>query len=623
MTDSFLFQAFIYLLAAVIAVPIAKRLGLGSVLGYLLAGVAIGPFGLNLAGGAKDVMHFAEFGVVMMLFLIGLELKPALLWRMRGPILGMGGLQMLATSLAVLAVASLAGRPWRESLAVGLIVAMSSTAIILQTLAEKNLLKTRGGQSCFSVLLFQDIAVIPLLALLPLLAVQTGHATGAEHITKPLANLPVWAQALATFGAVAIIVAGGRWLLRPIFRFIATTKLREAFTSATLLLVIGIALLMEFVGLSAALGTFLAGVVLSDSEYRHEIETDLEPFKGLLLGLFFLSVGSGIDFTLIAGHPGLIALLVAGLVLVKFAVLLPVARIFRSDWGESLLFALAMAQGGEFCFVLFSFCESHGVLGADVTKPLTAAVALSMAIAPLLFLLYEKIVAPRFARRKNTREADEIEDHDHPVILAGFGRFGHVIGRLLRANGFGVTVLDNDAEQVDLLAKFGMQSFYGDASRLDLLRGAGAAKARLFVLAIDDEERSLDIVRTVLHEFPHLHILARAVSRQHAYELFRLGVKDVYRETLGSAVELGIAALRGLGMRGADALRAARIFKQHDEVAVRDMADLQEIDGNYVTRARQHIENLERILRSDRYDAKDPTGNQWSPESQRKPDGAD
>ncbi|MEO6741438.1 MAG: monovalent cation:proton antiporter-2 (CPA2) family protein [Chthoniobacteraceae bacterium] len=617
MSDSFLFQAFVYLLAAVIAVPIAKRLGLGSVLGYLLAGVAIGPSALNLAGGAKDVMHFAEFGVVMMLFLIGLELRPALLWRMRGPILGMGGLQMLGTSLAVLVIALLAGRPWREALAVGLIVAMSSTAIILQSLAEKNLLKTRGGQSCFSVLLFQDIAVIPLLALLPLLAMNGGSAPGAEHLTKPLAHLPHWAQALATFGAVAIIIIGGRWLLRPVFRFIAGTRLREAFTAATLLLVIGIALLMEFVGLSAALGTFLAGVVLSDSEYRHEIETDLEPFKGLLLGLFFLSVGSGIDFALVRAHPGLIALLVAGLVLVKFAVLVPVARIFRSDWGESLLFALAMAQGGEFCFVLFTFSEAHGVLGPAVTKPLTAAVALSMALAPLLFLLYEKVVAPRVARKKNTREPDEIEDHDHPVILAGFGRFGHVIGRLLRANGFGVTVLDNDAEQVELLGKFGMQSFYGDASRLDLLRAAGAAKARLFVLAIDDEERSLGIVRTVQHEFPKLRILARAVSRQHAYELFRLGVDDVYRETLGSAVELGVTALRALGMRGVDALRATRIFKQHDEAAVRDMADLQQIDGAYVTRARQHIENLERILRSDRFEAKDPTGNQWSPDSRK------
>ncbi len=612
MRDSFLFQAFVYLLAAVIAVPIAKRLGLGSVLGYLLAGVAIGPSGLGLIGGTGNAMHFGEFGVVMMLFLIGLELKPALLWRMRGPILGMGGMQMLGTALAVLVVAALLGRDWREALAVGFIIAMSSTAIILQTLAEKGLLKTRGGQSCFSVLLFQDIAVIPLLALLPLLALSGGSAADAGHFEKPLAHLPRWAQALATFGAVALIVVGGRFLLRPVFRFIAGTKLREAFTSATLLLVVGIALLMDFVGLSAALGTFLAGVVLADSEYRHELEADIEPFKGLLLGLFFLSVGSGIDFALVAANPGRIALLVAGLIALKFAVLLPVARLFRSDWGESLLFALAMAQGGEFCFVLFSFCESHGVLDVSVTKPLTAAVALSMAFTPLLFVLYEKAVAPRFVRRKKSREPDAVEDHEHPVILAGFGRFGHVVGRLLRANGFGVTVLDNDADQVDLLAKFGLQSFYGDASRIDLLHAAGAGKARLFVLAIDDEERSLGIVRTVRREFPHLRILARAVSRQHAYELIRAGVAEVYRETLGSAVDLSIDALRALGVRGAEALRAARIFKQHDEAALRDMAHMQEIDGAYVTRARQHIENLDRILQSDRLTAKDPTGNAWA-----------
>ncbi|MEQ1854676.1 MAG: monovalent cation:proton antiporter-2 (CPA2) family protein, partial [Chthoniobacteraceae bacterium] len=474
MSDSFLGQAFVYLLAAVITVPVAKRLGLGSVLGYLIAGVAIGPSGLRLVGGAQDAMHFGEFGVVMMLFLIGLELKPSLLWRLRGPILGMGGLQVLATALLIGAVALLVARPWQEAFALGLILSMSSTAIVLQTLAEKNLLKTRGGQSCFSVLLFQDLAVIPILALLPLLTLNEISPADADHGGMSIERLPGWAQTLATFGSVAVIILAGRYLTRPVFRFIAGTRLREIFTSATLLLVIGIALLMETVGLSAALGTFLAGVVLADSEYRHQIETDIEPFKGLLLGLFFLSVGSGIDFGLLTGRPGMIAALVAGLVALKFCVLLPLARIFRSDWGESLLFALAMAQGGEFCFVLFTFAESHGVLGTDVTRPMIAAVALSMAVAPLLFLIYEKLVAPRFAKRKMQREPDAIEDHDHPVILAGFGRFGHVVGRLLRANGFGVTVLDSDADQVDLLGRFGMQSFYGDASRLDLLRAAGA-----------------------------------------------------------------------------------------------------------------------------------------------------
>jgi len=622
MTGNALFEAFIYLLAAVITVPVAKRLGLGSVLGYLIAGVVIGPYCLKLAGGDKEAMHVGEFGVVMMLFLIGLELRPALLWRLRGPILGMGGAQVLATAAVVGAVAMFVGREWRESLAMGFIIAMSSTAIVLQTLAEKKLLKTRGGQSCFSVLLFQDIAVIPLLALLPLLAMHGGPVVAADH-AKPLEHLPGWAQGLATLGAVALVVIGGRYLLRPVFRFIAGAKLRELFTSATLLLVIGIALLMDYVGLSAALGTFIAGVVLADSEYRHELESDIEPFKGLLLGLFFLSVGTGIDFALVSSRAGMIAGLVAVLVLVKFAVLLSVVRIFRNDWGESLLFALAMAQGGEFCFVLFSFAEDHAILAPATVKPLTAAVALSMAITPLLFLLYEKVVAPRLIRRGTKREEDKVESDGEPVILAGFGRFGHVIGRLLRANGYGVTVLDIDADQVDLLGKFGMHSFYGDASRAELLHAAGAERARLFVLAIDDEQQSLQIVSTLRREFPHLRILARAVSRQHAYELIRLGVKEVYRETFGSALDLGYDALRAVGMRGAEALRAVRIFRKYDEAAVHDMADLQQIDGAYVTRARQHNENLGRLLRTDRAGANNPTEDGWPtrPEEGRRDPG--
>ena len=618
MTGTLLFEAFVFLLAAVIAVPVAKRLGLGSVLGYLIAGVVIGPHCLRLAGGDEATMHFAEFGVVMMLFLIGLELRPALLWRLRGPILGMGGLQVLATAGAVCAVAIPLGRDWREALAAGFILAMSSTAIVLQTLGEKGLLKTRGGQSCFSVLLFQDIAVIPLLALLPLLATGAATADAGGH-AAPLAGLPGWARGLATLGAVAAIIVAGRYLVRPALRFIAGTKLREVFTSATLLLVIGITLLMELVGLSAALGTFLAGVVLADSEYRHELEADIEPFKGLLLGLFFLSVGAGIDFSLVLAHPAGIAGLVAGIIAVKFAVLIAVARIFRSDWGESLLFALAMAQGGEFCFVLIAFCADRGVLGGNVAGPLTAAVALSMALTPLLFLAYDRLVAPRLTRRRHTREHDRVESHGEPVILAGFGRFGHVVGRLLRANGHRVTVLDNDADQVDLLGKFGLHSFYGDASRLDLLRAAGAESARLFVLAIDDEARSLQIAHTLRRHFPNLRILARAVSRQHAYELIRLGVREVYRETFGSALDLGFDALRALGTRGAEALRAVRLFRRHDEAAVHDMADMDTNDGAYVTRARQHIENLERLLRTDQPVRADAAGSSWDGDSREGP----
>lgn len=602
MQNSFLFQAFTYLLAAVVAVPIAKRLGLGSVLGYLLAGVAIGPAALGFVGGHTDVKQFAEFGVVMMLFLVGLELRPAMLWRLRGPILGMGGAQVLATALALGALALVAGIEWKIALASGVILAMSSTAIVLQSLAERGQLKSPGGEASFSVLLFQDISVIPILALLPLLATAPATGAGGNEHASALAALPRWAQGLATLGAVGAIVFAGRFLLRHLFRFVAQTHLREVFTATALLLVIGIALLMETVGLSAALGTFLAGVVLAENEYRHQLEADIEPFKGLLLGLFFISVGADIDFRFIAAHPGLIAALVAGLLLVKFLVLLTLGRVSRLDWSQSLLFAFALAQGGEFCFVLLQFATAHGIFSDEVAKPLVGSVALSMAVTPLLFTVNDRLVQPRFAQKKTEREADEITDHDNPVVLAGFGRFGHVIGRLLRANGVGVTVLDSDPDQVELLGRFGLKSFYGDATRLDLLHAAGAARAKLFVLAIDDETRSLELVKTLRHEFPHLRILARALSRQHAYELLRLGVNDVFRDTLGSSLDLAVGAMRALGFRANQALRAAQIFRRHDEAAVRDMARITDRNDSeaYISRARQHNENLIRALQSDR-----------------------
>lgn len=609
MQASFLFQAFIYLVAAVIAVPIAKRLGLGSVLGYLLAGVAIGPYALGLIRGHSDVKHFAEFGVVMMLFLVGLELRPAMLWRLRGPILGMGGVQVLATGLAIAAVGMLAGVGWRISLAAGFILAMSSTAIVLQSLAERNQLKTCGGEASFSVLLFQDIAVIPILALLPLLAL--GPASGGGGHDGPISKLPGWAQALATLGAVAGIVFAGRFGLQYVFRFVAKAHLREVFTATALLLVIGIALLMESVGLSAALGTFLAGVVLAESEYRHQLEADIEPFKGLLLGLFFISVGVDIDFQLIASKPGLIAALVTGLVAVKFAVLTALGRTSRLEWSQTLLFAFGLAQGGEFCFVLLQFAVDHGVFTDAVSKPLVGAVALSMALAPLLFTINDRFVQPRFVVRKSEREADEITDHDNPVILAGFGRFGHVVGRLLRGNGYGVTVLDTDPDQVEMFAQFGVKSFYGDATRLDLLHTAGAARAKLFVLAIDDEVKSLELVKTLRHEFPQLRIFARANSRQHASELMRMGVPDVYRETFGSALDLGSDALRALGMRANQARRAAMIFKRYDEASMRDMVQLTEINNEYISRARQHIANLESLLQNDRVGFVDHRDDAW------------
>jgi monovalent cation:proton antiporter-2 (CPA2) family protein len=600
-SHGFFVQACVYLLAAVIAVPIAKRLGLGSVLGYLLAGVIIGPFALGfIPPGGNDVMHFAEFGVVMMLFLIGLELKPALLWSLRGPILGLGGAQVAATTLAAGAVALGFALSWREGLAVGMIVAMSSTAIVLQSLQEKGLMKTPAGQSCFSVLLFQDLAVIPILALLPLLAWQSGGAAVDPETTSALAALPRWEQALARLGAVAAIIFAGRFLLRHFFRFIAGAHLREVFTATALLLIVGIAIFMQLVGLSAALGAFLAGVVLAESEYRHQLEADIEPFKGLLLGLFFISVGASIDFVLIARHPGMIALLVAALLIVKFLVLLGLGRLFKLDLPDNLLFAFALAQGGEFAFVLLSFAQQQNVLTEGVAAPLVATVAVSMAFTPLLLIVYEKLVLPRVARRQNAREADEIDEHENPVILAGYGRFGHIPGRVLQSNGFRVTVLDNDADWVDTLRKLGVKSFYGDASREDLLRTAGAKRAKLFICAVEDPAKSLQIVALVQRHFPHLKILARAFDRPHAYALIRLGIEHVYRETLGSGLDLSIDALCALGMPAAQAERVACLFKKHDEAAVRDMARLkEEEDEAYYSIARQHNENITRILQAD------------------------
>jgi monovalent cation:proton antiporter-2 (CPA2) family protein len=607
----FFFQAFVYLVAAVLSVPIAQRLGLGSVLGYLIAGLIIGPFGLRLVGQeGEDVMHFAEFGVVMMLFLVGLELQPSLLWRLRLPILGLGGLQVLVTALVFAMLGVVLRLPWDMALAVGLILAMSSTAIVLQTLNEKGLTKTEAGQSAFSVLLFQDIAVIPILALMPLLAIKDGAAvsllaangvifTAAEQTAEHSAALPAWQQALLVMGTVGGIIVGGRFLTRPVFRFIATTQLREIFTATALLLVIGIALAMQQVGLSPALGTFVAGVVLADNEYRHELESDIEPFKGLLLGLFFIAVGASINFSLLLQEPLLILGLVIGLAIVKFAVLLGLGRLFRMDLSQSFLFAFALAQGGEFAFVLFSFATQNKVLTNAVAGPLVAAVALSMMLTPLMMILNDRLVQPRFTQSEDEREADEIDDNENPVIIAGFGRFGQIVGRLLLANGCQITVLDHSPTQIDLLRRFDWKVFYGDASRIDLLHAAGAGQAKLLVVAIDDREKILDIVNLAHKHFPHLRILARAIDRRHAYELIRKGVEVVQRETFSSALDMGVEALKLLGVRSYRAHRAARTFKHHDEAAMYEIAVTEGDDTAIRTRSRQLARDLEQLLQSD------------------------
>lgn len=606
-------QAFIYLLAAVTSVPIAQRLGLGSVLGYLIAGTLIGPSVLHLVGDQEDIQHFAEFGVVMMLFIIGLELRPALLWRLRGPILGLGGAQVLTTAAAIAGVGLLLHRAWPEAIACGLILAMSSTAIVLQSLAERGVLKSRGGQACFSVLLFQDIAVIPVMTAMSVLAgVMHGGEAAPQSSTSLLLDLPRWAQALITIGVVVGVVFAGRVVLPVVFRFLAKAKLREVFTATALLLVVGIALLMTMVGLSPALGAFVAGVVLADSEYRHQLEADIEPFKGLLLGLFFITVGAGIDIPLIRSEPATIAGLTFGLIGLKFLILLGLGLLFRMEWKASWLFAFAMAQGGEFCFVLISTGQQQHLLAEAAAKPLVAAVALSMAFTPLMLLVNERFIQPRFARLKSSdREADEIDEHDNPVILAGFGRFGHMVGRLLRSNGFGVTVLDSDPDQIEMLGRFGLKAFFGDASRLDLLVSAGAARAKLFICAVDNEAKAVEICKLVLHEFPHLKILARATSRQHAYELMNLGVTDIYRETTGSSMDLGADALRALGFRAHHAHRAARLFKGHDEAGMKELVKHWGDEQAYISVARQHIENLENVLRDDKHRFVDTEDEGW------------
>jgi monovalent cation:proton antiporter-2 (CPA2) family protein len=596
--EALLFQTFVYLFAAVATVPIAKQSGLGSVLGYLIAGVIIGPHLLGLVGqGGGGVMHVAEFGVVMMLFLVGLELRPNLLWRLRGPIAGTGGAQVVLTTLVVAVLAWAVGIRIQTALAVGLIFSASSTAIALQTLNEKGLLNSKGGQTSFSVLLFQDIAVIPILAILPLLALSNGTVSlRSDHHN----DVAPWQHALVVLGIMVSIVAGGRFVIRPVFRYLAGIRLQEIFTAAALLLVVGIALAMQKVGLSPALGTFLAGVVLAESEYRHELESDIEPFKGLLLGLFFVSVGASIDLPLLKARPLLITGLVLGLLAVKFLILLCIGKVTKLEKSQNFTFAFALAQGGEFAFVLIAFAAQNDVLDQRTGSVLVAAVALSMVAAPFLFAINDRFVQPWFSSRLPEREADEIDEKDKPVILAGFGRFGHIVGRVLHLQGIKATVLDHDAQQVELVRKLGIKVFYGDASRLELLRAAGAENAKLMIVAIDDEEKSLLIVEAVQKHFPNLKILARAVGRDHAYRLLDRGVNNIFRETLGSSLDLSVAALRLLGFRAYEATRAAISFREYDEQSVRELAQYAGDRSQFIAKAREEIRSLEQLFEAER-----------------------
>ncbi|AZS22984.1 MULTISPECIES: monovalent cation:proton antiporter-2 (CPA2) family protein [unclassified Caulobacter] len=600
--ENILTQTLVYLGAAVVSVPIAKRLGLGSVLGYLIAGVVIGPFALSLVGDQADVMKFAEFGVVILLFLIGLEVQPSMLWDMRKAIFGLGGAQVVGTALAIAAAALALGLPWQTALAVGLVLAMSSTAIVLQTLDEKGLRQGPVGRAAFGVLLLQDLAVIPLFALLPLLAIGAPqHAAEAGgHGASLVSHLPVWAQTLSVLAAVAAVVGGGRYLVRPLFRFIAKARLREIFTASALLIVVAVASLMQTVGLSPALGAFLAGVVLAESEFRRELETDIEPFRGLLLGLFFMTVGAGVDLPLVAHQPLTLAGLVIGLMLLKFLVMYGIARLFGAPKRGALAVATALAQGGEFAFVLLTFTVGAGVIGAELAALLTAAIAVSMALTPVAMILYERVAALMDAAIPDvTPDTGEFDEGEPDIIIAGFGRFGQVTGRLLAANGFKSTVLDSDIEQIELLRRFGRRVHYGDATRLDLLRQAGADRARMLIVALDDREKTVELVETARKAFPNLTILARAWDRRHAYDLLSNGADAVERETFEAALALGSTALQKLGFRAHRAHRAAAFFRRHDRRMFEELRPMWGQEEAYILASRDAAQTMDRLLNAD------------------------
>jgi monovalent cation:H+ antiporter-2, CPA2 family len=614
----FLPQALVFLTAAVICVPLARRLGMSSVLGYLIAGVAIGPFVLRFVGDeGSDIMHAAEFGVVMMLFLVGLELEPATFWRMRRMIFGAGTAQLLATALVVSAISS-SFLTWRAAIAAGLTVAMSSTAIALQSLKERGEMGSEAGRTSFAVLLFQDIAVIPILALLPLLATVAPAAGASEG--SLFHDAPGWLRTVAVLAAVAAVVALGRFLFVPLLRIVARTHLRELFTASALLIVVAITLLMQSVGLSPALGTFLAGVILATSEFKHELESDLDPFKGLLLGLFFIAVGASIDFALIASQPIRIAAWTLGIVGLKLAVLFTIGKLRGLSTAANLTFAIGLSQIGEFAFVLFAFLQQIAITDGPLTSTMIAVTALSMAITPLLAVLNERVLQPRAGRsRRNERNADAI-DQKHRVIIAGFSHFGSTVGRFLRANGVEATILDNDSNRVELLRRMGFKVFYGDATRTDLLESAGAHEADILISAVDGPEVQRALIETVERHFPNLELLVRTRHRFHAFELMDVSPRSkIYREHLDTSIRMGVDVLRILGHRAHTAHRAGQKFRQYDEEAMLDLARHRRDTSRYIESARTQIALQEELLRADLEQDPSEGDHAWDSDALRRP----
>jgi CPA2 family monovalent cation:H+ antiporter-2 len=585
-------------------VPIAKKCGLSSILGYLFAGIIIGPYVLGLIGQeGEDIMHFAEFGVVMMLFLIGLELEPSKFWRMRRFIIGMGSLQVVLTALVLFVACIIVMRwNWQTTLAISLALTLSSTAIVMQTLKEKGLTKTSMGRSSFAVLLFQDIAVIPILAILPLLADDV--VPDKEVNTSLISDLSGWLQALMVFIAIALVYLCGRYLFVPILKMVARTRLQELFTASALLLVMAVSYIMQLVGLSPALGAFIAGLVLANSEFRHELEGDIAPFKGLLLGLFFIGVGASINFHLIMADPVFVILFCTIFNIIKFLVLLTVGKIYKKSSDQNLLFAFALSQAGEFGFVILGFASQLHIMPVTLSNQMMAVIALSMVGTPFLLLINEKWIDPYFGvkEKQPRKKYDSIdEDEQNDVIIAGFGNFGSTIVGLLKTNGIPATVLDMDSDRVESLRKMGFKVYYGDASRVELLQAAGCENAKIFIAAIDNPRVNLEVVEKVKKHFPHLKILARARNRSDAFDLHDMGIGNFYRENLYSAVHLGVDALVELGHRRYTATRQGQRFIKYDEQSISKLAEKRHDRTAFLMTAMEEIELQEQLLKNDLY----------------------
>ncbi|MEP2281116.1 monovalent cation:proton antiporter-2 (CPA2) family protein [Maribacter sp.] len=621
MTGSILFDAIVFLLGAIICVSIAKRLGLSSVLGYLIAGVLIGPYVLGFIGEeGDDILHFAEFGVVVMLFLIGLEIEPKNFWNMRKSIAGMGGLQVAGTMLLSYLFFTLLNFDWKVALVISMAVALSSTAIAMQTIDEKGLMETTFGNAAFSILLFQDIIVIFMLGAIPLLSNSGGEAAVDSHETTGnlLDTLPMGYQTLAIILSVVLIIVAGQYLIVPMLRRVAKTGVRELLFASALLIVFSISFLMEYVGLSPALGAFLGGVVLSSSEYKHELESNLEPFKNLLLGLFFIAVGASINFVVIAKIPLTIGGILLAVIVIKALILFIIGKVFKLRLDQNLLLTFGLAQIGEFAFVLLSFAFQLNILNQEQMDIMLVITALTMSLTPIISIINERFILPKIGTKESIKRPTDHIAKSQNVILVGFGHFGSTVGRFLRSHGIEATILDQDSNRVDVLRKMGFEVYYGDASRIDLLESAGIAQAKILICAIDNPSITKEITKMVKEKYPHVELMIRAQNRNDAYELLNMGMENIYRESLDTSLLLAKDVLSKLGFRKYTLNRQVQNFIKYDETSLRRLAAEPKGNEDYIFKVRKELEEQERLLEEDFKRGIVEYDNHWNSESIRK-----